>query len=130
MKVCKNFIEKQGTTSATICQNCGCEKWEHELQELVNKEHYRFHENPICIYGGKGMLEYIKNMPPTFTMSDEQFQKTYFSENKPLTINIPTGQKAMELFDKALEEEFNKELRKNSFLALDEFFIKTANGKK
>lgn len=36
----------------------------------------------------------------------------------------------MELFDKALEEEFNKELRKNSFLALDEFFIKTANGKK
>lgn len=36
----------------------------------------------------------------------------------------------MELFDKALEEEFNKELRKNGFPALDEFFIKTANGKK
>lgn len=111
MKVCKDFIEKQGATSATICQNCGCEKWEHDVQ-------------------GKGMLEYIKNMPSAFTMSDEEFQKTYFSENKPLTINIPMGQKAMELFDKALEEEFNKELRKNGFLALDEFFIKTANGKK
>ena len=105
MKVCKNFIEKP---ESTTCQNCGCEKWEHDLQKFVNdKEAYRFHEYPICIYGGKGMLEYIKNMPP------------------PLIINIHMGQKAMELFNKALEEEFNKELRKNGFLGLDELFIKT-----
>lgn len=65
MKVCKNFIEKQGTTSATICQNCGCEKWEHynTVADIANAA-------------------------------------------------------------------FNKELRKNGFLALDGFFIKTANGKK
>ena len=85
MKVCKNFIEKQGTTSATICQNCGCEKWEHDVQ-------------------GKGILEYIKN--------------------------TPLGQKTMEVFNEALEEEFNKELRENGFLAFKEFFITTENGKK
>ena len=131
MKVCRNFIEKQGTTSATICQNCGCEKGEHDLQEFVNnKEQYRFHEYPICIYGGEGMLEYIKNMPPHPTMTNEEFQKTYFSERKNLTINMPMGQKAMELFNETLEEEFNKELEKNGFLAFKELFIKTENGKK
>ena len=108
MKVCKNFIEKP---ESTTCQNCGCEKWEHDVQ-------------------GKGILEYIKNMPPVFTMSNEEFQKTYFNENKNLTINMPMGQKAMGLFNKALEEEFNKELRKNGFLGLDELFIKTENGKR
>lgn len=124
MKVCKNFIEKP---EATTCQNCGCEKWEHDVQ-------------------GKGILEYIKNMPSPFTMSDEEFQKTYFNKNKNLTINMAMGQKAMELFDEALKEELDKiinrkmqeegykeiqeQLRKNGFLVFDELFIKTENGKK
>lgn len=128
MKVCKNFIEKP---EATTCQNCGCEKWEHE--------------NPI-LYGGKGILEYIKNMPPNRTMTNEEFFNTYFDEHaKKYNLHqyIPVGKKAMELFDQALreeldkiidikmqEEEFNKELRENGFLAFKEFFITTENGKK
>jgi len=126
MKVCKNFIEKQGSSSSTICQNCGCEKWEHSLSDFVNdKEIYKSSENPIAIYGGKGMLDYIKNMPPAFTMTDEEFQKTYFGGAKNLTINTPMGKEAMKLFDEAMREEINKELQRNVFLTLQEFFIKT-----
>ncbi len=109
MKVCNNFIQKTDNTSATICRNCGCEKWEHSFPDSVHdKEIYKSYENPIAIYGGKGFMDYIKNMPSPFTMTDSEFSKT--TSKRDFTIVL--GEETKKLLEAALELKAEKLIKK------------------